>query len=93
MAMRSPRLSVDGSVSYSICLKRRSPAILSVMDQIGSSIFRPDHLPSTSNTAMHLETLDARKRHTLAAQARAIGARYYLAGGTALALRLGYPRR
>lgn len=39
---------------------------------------------------MHLETLDARKRHTLAAQARAIGARYYLAGGTALALRLGH---
>lgn len=39
---------------------------------------------------MHLETLDASKRHTIAAQARAIGAGYYLAGGTALALRLGH---
>lgn len=39
---------------------------------------------------MHLETLDARKRRTIAAQAQAIGAGYYLAGGTALALRLGH---
>lgn len=43
-----------------------------------------------NDTAMHLETLDAGKRRTIATQAKAIGPGYYLAGGTALALRPGH---